>query len=116
MRLPLGRVLVRGASMVPALRSGDVLLVRWRPDPARIRPGTVVVVALPDRPLGVKRVVRRDGATVEVQGDNPYGSTDSRALGPLPAAAVRGRVLCRLWPRPGRVPARSEPPVGSGAG
>lgn len=104
--MPVGRVLVRGPSMVPALRAGDVLLVRWRPPFASLRPGDVVVVELPSRPLGIKRVaeVRADGVVVE--GDNRYGSTDSRELGPLPRGAVRARALCRIWPRPGRIPAR----------
>src|SRR3954451_8830914 len=99
------RVLVRGPSMVPTLRDGDQVLVRL--DPPRVAPGDVVVVALPDRPLSVKRLLRRqpDG-TVWVEGDNPFGSTDSRDLGALPPDAVTGRVLLRLWPRPGRIPAR----------
>jgi nickel-type superoxide dismutase maturation protease len=103
MHLPWRRVSVTGPSMTPTLRSGDVLLVRWRPGRVRARVGDVVVVALPDRPLAVKRLVRRDGATLVVEGDNPFGSTDSRALGPVPSGALRGRVLVRLWPRPGRL-------------
>jgi nickel-type superoxide dismutase maturation protease len=102
-RLPLGRVLVHGPSMAPTLRSGDVLLVRWGVAAHRLRLGDVVVVQLPDRPLSVKRLVRRAGTTVAVYGDNPAGSTDSRELGPLPAAAIRGRVVCRLWPKPARI-------------
>ena len=102
MHLPVRRVVVGGPSMVPTLRPGDILLVRWRP--GRIRPdvGDVVVVTLPDgRPLGVKRVVSGTTDGVQVRGDNPAASTDSRTLGVLPMAAVQGRVICRLWPRPG---------------
>jgi nickel-type superoxide dismutase maturation protease len=99
------RVLVTGASMAPALRHGDQLLVRLGPQPSRLRTGSVVVVALPDRPLAVKRVVRVEpDGRVWIEGDNPAASTDSRELGWLPADAVRGRVLLRLWPRPGHVP------------
>jgi hypothetical protein len=36
-----------------------------------------------------------------VHGDNPFGSTDSRELGPADVVAV---VRARLWPRPGRIP------------
>ena len=91
--------LVRGPSMVPALRDGDALLV-WRT--GRVRPGQVVVVRFPGMPeLSVKRAVRRTEGGWWVLGDNPYGSTDSRELGP---ARVVGRVLIRWWPRPSRVP------------
>src|SRR5690349_1345055 len=100
---PLRRVLVQGPSMAPALRHGDQLLV-WLPEPRRLPGiGTTVVVALPDRPLAVKRLVRVEpDGRVWVEGDNAAASTDSRTLGALPCDAVAGRVLCRLWPRPGR--------------
>jgi signal peptidase I len=91
---------VRGPSMVPALRDGDRILVRLS-DSSGAAVGRVVLVELPGRPLSVKRLiaVESDGS-VRVEGDNPYGSTDSRILGALPAAALRGVVLARLWPRP----------------
>jgi len=99
-RLPLRRALVVGPSMAPRLRHGDQVLVWMRP-PRRLRAGMVVVLELPSAPLSVKRVTRvhPDGA-VWVQGDNPFGSTDSRQLGAVEAACVRGRVLGRLWPKP----------------
>jgi SOS-response transcriptional repressor LexA len=91
-------VLVRGPSMAPALRDGDALLVRRT---GRVRVGDVVVVRFPDVPgLSVKRAVRPVGDGWWVEGDNPYGSTDSRELGP---ARVVGRVLLRWWPRISRV-------------
>jgi nickel-type superoxide dismutase maturation protease len=104
MRWPLRRVLVTGPSMAPAVRAGDQLLVRPVRRGALPVTGSVVVVALPDRPLAVKRLARvaADG-TVWVEGDNPASSTDSRSLGALPATAVVGRVVWRLWPRPGHV-------------
>ena len=60
---PLRRVRVTGPSMVPALRDGDQVVVRMG---AGARPGDVVVVDLPERPLSVKRLVRRrpDGHAV----------------------------------------------------
>jgi nickel-type superoxide dismutase maturation protease len=101
MRLRLRRVMVRGPSMVPALRHGDQVLVLFGSRPAA--PGSVVVVELPDGTLAVKRLTRADpDGRVWVEGDNPFGSTDSRTLGALPADAVLGRVLVRLWP-PGYV-------------
>ncbi|MDQ1705302.1 MAG: hypothetical protein QOF18_1668 [Frankiaceae bacterium] len=105
MRWAIRRVLVTGPSMAPALRHGDQLLVRFGPRAGRSRVGSVVVVALPDRPLAVKRVVRVESdGRLWIEGDNPAASTDSRELGSVSADAVRGRVLLRLWPRPGHVP------------
>jgi len=96
---------VTGPSMAPALRHGDQLLVDVRAVRRPPRAGDVVVVRLPDRPLSVKRVTRLEGdGTLWVEGDNPFGSTDSRDLGGVPLDAVVGRVLARLWPRPGRIP------------
>jgi signal peptidase I len=104
---PFRRVLVSGPSMAPALRHGDQLLVDMRPVRRPVRPGDVVVVRLPDRPLAVKRVVRLEAdGEVWVEGDNPFGSTDSRDLGGVPALAVVGRAVARLWPRPGPVPSK----------
>lgn len=90
------RVLVRGSSMVPALCDGDVVVVRTRAEP---EVGEVVLVRWAARPwqLSVKRAVRREDGGWHVEGDNPFGSTDSRELGP---ARVVGVAVCRLWPKP----------------
>ncbi|HVY08800.1 MAG TPA: S24/S26 family peptidase [Mycobacteriales bacterium] len=90
---------VRGPSMVPALRDGDRVLVRLGAGTPRV--GRVVLVELPDRPLSVKRLVaiEPDGS-LRVEGDNPFGSTDSRQLGAIPRGALGGTVLARLWPHP----------------
>src|SRR4051794_11212130 len=101
MASPLQVATVHGPSMVPALRHGDRLLV-WLRRPRRTPAvGTIVLVELPSRPLSIKRVVgvETDGRVL-VEGDNPLGSTDSRELGALPAGAVRGVAVLRLWPRP----------------
>jgi nickel-type superoxide dismutase maturation protease len=95
-RLPYRRIRVRGPSMAPTLRDGDVVLARNRPVP---RAGDVVVVTWVARPgqLSVKRAAGRDGDGWHVEGDNPRASTDSRELGP---ARVHGVVVARLWPQP----------------
>ncbi|MGY1713811.1 S26 family signal peptidase [Geodermatophilus nigrescens] len=99
---------VSGPSMSPTVRHGDRLLVR-RVRAGRVAPGDVVLARFPARPdlLVVKRVhALLDGGAVDVRGDNPLVTDDSRAFGP--AVAV-GRVVGRLSPRPGRL--RPPPPV-----
>ena len=90
---------MRGPSMAPTLRDGDVLLVSFRKRP---RPGAIVLVRWAARPdqLSVKRAVEPVGEQWFVAGDNQFGSTDSRDLGP---AQVLGVATFRLWPRPGRL-------------
>ncbi|WP_245816941.1 S26 family signal peptidase [Geodermatophilus saharensis] len=93
---------VTGPSMSPTVRHGDRLLVR-RVRPGRVAVGDVVLARFPSRPdlLVVKRVHRLlDDGAVDVRGDNPLVTDDSRAYGP--AVAV-GRVVARLRPRPGRL-------------
>jgi nickel-type superoxide dismutase maturation protease len=92
---------VTGPSMTPTVRSGDRLLVR-RIGPGRVRPGDVVLARFPSRPdlLVVKRVRRQVPGGHWVEGDNPLVTDDSRAFG---TAVVVGRVVGRLWPRPGRL-------------
>ena len=95
---------VTGPSMAPTVRHGDRLLVR------RVRPGTaieagaVVLARFPSRPelLVVKRVRRAVPGGHWVEGDNLLVTDDSRAYGP---ALIVGRVVARVWPRPGRLPA-----------
>jgi nickel-type superoxide dismutase maturation protease len=96
---PLFAVLVRGPSMVPALRDGDALIVRRG---GRTRAGDVVVARFRSRPelLVVKRAVRAQDGGWWIQGDNPLIEDDSRAYG---VADVIGRVLFRYYPRIGRL-------------
>jgi nickel-type superoxide dismutase maturation protease len=91
------RVEVAGDSMLPTLHPGDRLLV-LRPAPARR--GDVVAVV--DPRLAARTMVKRVAAVgpegITVLGDNPAASTDSRDLGPLPPAVVRGRIFYRYFP------------------
>ncbi|WP_243659065.1 S24 family peptidase [Tamaricihabitans halophyticus] len=101
------RVVVRGPSMVPALRDGDVVLACPWLTP---RPGSVVLVSWSGRPgqLSVKRVAAREPGGWTVHGDNPYASTDSRELGPATVLAV---IPARLWPAPRRFRPGTKPPA-----
>ena len=102
---------VEGHSMEPAYHPGDrVWMSRWAyvwRTPAR---GDVVVIRSPAHPhrLELKRVVGLPSETVEwegghrarlgreeymVVGDNRFHSDDSRLYGPVPRAAIFGKVL-----------------------
>ncbi|WP_448609899.1 S26 family signal peptidase [Geodermatophilus sp. URMC 60] len=93
---------VAGPSMTPTVRSGDRLLVRRVAAGTTVRDDDVVLARFPARPelLVVKRVRRAVPGGHWVEGDNPFVTDDSRAFGP---AVVVGRVVGRLWPRPGRL-------------
>jgi phage repressor protein C with HTH and peptisase S24 domain len=99
-RRGLFAVLVSGPSMAPTLRHGDALLVRGAG--RAVRPGDVVVATFRSHPdlLVVKRAVREVDGGWWVRGDNELVTDDSRRYG---VADVRGRVVLRYWPRPGRI-------------
>lgn len=80
--------------MAPTLLPGDQILVRYG---GRPRPGDLVVVELPGRPLGVKRLIRRTEGGWWIEGDGDE-TTDSRTFGSVPDRAVLGRVRWRYWP------------------
>jgi nickel-type superoxide dismutase maturation protease len=83
--------------MLPALAPGDRLVVVRG---GRAAVGDIVAVIdprTPDRTL-VKRVAARRPEGVIVLGDNAAASTDSRALGPVAEAAIRGRAVYRYYP------------------
>jgi phage repressor protein C with HTH and peptisase S24 domain len=94
-RFPLGRVLVRGRSMEPTLLDGDHLLVHWG---GRPRPGRLVVVRWPGRPMSVKRAAQLAEDGWYVERDNPAEGVDSWQVGAVAPADVLGTVLMRLWP------------------
>ena len=87
---------VSGPSMVPTLRSGDLVLARRA---TAARPGDIVVARFRSRPdlLVVKRAVEPHSGGWWLVSDNGFTSDDSRAYGP---ADVVGRVVGRYWPSP----------------
>ncbi|MEI2777061.1 MAG: S24 family peptidase [Tetrasphaera sp.] len=106
--LRLGVVRVSGRSMTPTLRDGDLLLIAYA---ARPRLGSLVLARLPPqpdgtpRPVAVKRLTGRDPADPArwwLERDNPREGVDSWLVGSVGADAVLGRVVTRIWPRPGR--------------
>jgi nickel-type superoxide dismutase maturation protease len=91
-------VVVQGPSMAPTLRSGDrLVLVRL---PGRVRAGQLALAAdprLPDRLL-IKRAWDVGPHGVDLRGDNPAASTDSRTFGRVPVTAVSRCVAWRYLP------------------
>ena len=98
-------VVVRGDSMEPTLRDGDRVIVRRLGRAPRA--GDVILVPdprVPSRSL-LKRIVAVRAEGLELAGDHPDRSTDSRQFGPVDPGSVEGRVLFRYAPlaRAGRV-------------
>lgn len=95
-------VRVAGNSMSPAYWPGDLLAVRplraGEPSPGQ------VVVARRDGIEVVKRVHATMPDGVDLRGDDPSASTDSRAWGLVPRDDIAGVVAFRYWPliKPGR--------------
>ena len=91
------RVVVSGESMQPTLAPGDRLVVV---PTARLRLGQVVALADPRESgrLIVKRIGALREGQVELRGDNPAASTDSRHFGLVRRDQVVGTVLYRYYP------------------
>lgn len=74
---------------MPTFPDGTTLFAvrRWR----AVRVGDVVVVPDPREPgrMLLKRCVARQGGLLDIRGDNPSFSTDSRNFGLVPARQVR---------------------------
>jgi nickel-type superoxide dismutase maturation protease len=83
--------------MEPTLEPGDRLVVITS---ARLRSGQVVAVADPrgSGRLLVKRVESVRDGEVELLGDNPAASTDSRHFGAVRNDQVVGTALYRYFP------------------
>ena len=97
--LAIGRraaFLVDGDSMLPTLKSGDIVLVDPRPI---IGHGDIVLAAHPFKKsvkmLKRVRSVNGEGRFVLV-GDNPDASSDSRTFGSIGRSDILGKAICRL--------------------
>lgn len=103
---------MRGQSMLPSFQDGDRVLALAprlvRPLSARRGPlqeGDVVVVTDPRRPEAcgkapvlLKRFCAGHPEGIDVRGDNPPASTDSRHFGLVPWEALLGIVVYRYFP------------------
>jgi signal peptidase I len=104
---------VRGLSMRPTLREGDLVVTAplppisgdgplhgaaWEARRRLVRPGSLVVLSEPGREqhLIIKRVTEVTPAGVEVIGDDPGWSIDSRTFGTVPHRDVRRLVLGKV--------------------
>src|SRR4051794_27218819 len=87
---------VKGESMLPALRPGDRLLVRLG---APLRAGGIAL-ARHDAEPGVKRAFRRtaEGWWLESDNQRASGRRDSWDFGAVPDRDITGRVVGRYWP------------------
>src|SRR2546428_12255914 len=95
------RVIVRGESMLPALRPGErVLFDRLAYVIERPRRGDVVLARHPSRPglQMIKRVAGGGPNEYVLLGDNPPGRTDNRTLGPFRRSAIVARAWGGVWP------------------
>jgi nickel-type superoxide dismutase maturation protease len=103
----LDRREVVGDSMAPTLVAGERVLVVRLPRRWPVRPGTLVALQHPSPPgataagqrfVMVKRVAAAGPEGLDVRGDNPRESTDSRSFGLMPRSSVVGVVLYRYHP------------------
>jgi nickel-type superoxide dismutase maturation protease len=104
------RIEVEGPSMLPALSPGERLLVLKSPV---LEEGDIVALMDPEHEgrLLVKRISLLGAFEVEVLGDNPGASRDSRQFGPVGRKRVLGRIVYRYHPAPtaGRISRRGGP-------
>lgn len=100
MRWPLVIFRVEGHSMLPSWPPGTTLL-GWRgwltvPAISWLYPGRVVVARV-GNDLVVKRIASRANAgQLQLIGDNPTDSRDSRHFGAVDSRAVMAVILCRI--------------------
>ena len=92
---------VQGRSMAPTLLPGDRLLVESLTYRRRAPRAGEVVLAVDPRAQEERELIKRvhaAGPALDLRGDAPGQSTDSRTFGAVPAGEVRWRAAVRYWP------------------
>lgn len=79
---------VVGDSMLPTLKHGQIVVAF----PRRVEVNRVVIARVGKREV-IKRVVSVSARGIELAGDNPNNSTDSRHYGPVDPRSVRAVVV-----------------------
>lgn len=88
---PLALYEVSGDSMLPAFKSGD-LLVGW----CWFSPKLGQVVVVNSDKILIKRLTKVVDGKYFVTGDNPAKSTDSRDFGPVSREQLMAKIVCRV--------------------
>jgi len=94
---------ISGDSMSPEYREGDFVVIATAPFLFRaLKPGDVIAFEHGYYGLLIKRIGRRGASSDEfiVEGTHP-DSLDSRRLGPVRLASIKGRVIAH-FPKPRR--------------
>ena len=88
--------------MLPTLSDGDEVLVDEQVEPSALYIGDIVWLKHPfDTSLTlIKRLTAIEAGRLVVHGDNPSESTDSRSLGALSPALLRGRAIAKPRSKP----------------
>ncbi|NNN21581.1 MAG: nickel-type superoxide dismutase maturation protease [Acidimicrobiales bacterium] len=86
------RAKVEGNSMYPTFKAGDTVLVSKSKS---FKVGDLVVTSHPHHgnQLILKRILDIEGNLVELRGDNPLESSDSRQFGKVDISSVKYKVI-----------------------
>lgn len=91
---------VRGRSMLPTLKEGDLILARrlTAGSVSRLKPGQLACLEHPHFGFMVKRLVAIDATSATFDSDGQSGS-EAASLGPVPLSAITHRVMFRIGRR-----------------
>jgi len=92
---PIDKYKISGSSMLPTLKTGDMVLVNkvayWFSSPKK---NDIVAVRDPrDGKTLIKRIIKIEENSYFVQGDNKNSSTDSRVFGMIKKTDIIGNVV-----------------------
>ena len=92
---PIDKYKISGSSMLPTLKTGDMVLVNrvayWFSPPQK---NDIVAVRDPrDGKTLIKRIIKIEGKSYFVLGDNKNSSTDSRVFGMIRRSDILGKVM-----------------------